>query len=221
MLSSQNWNEFPLHHLNVSLSVHPYWTSIIIFKPVWHDYAIAPDVTPHCPLLHSQWSKHMFMRLGLDQKLHVLFVNFSNKVKVCFITKENQVQKVRVVFNSPTDALTKCKPLCLICSSLSLQNLYFVQKHVKVLVHYPHNRCPGKISLLQQTSCGFPWRHCQMFSHIVDVGVSPRRPQLSTVTFILILNNSSFPKFIQEVQNSDSDWSISPREISTKLSVFG
>ena len=60
-----------------------------------------------------------------------------------------------------------------------------------------------------------------MFSHIVDVGLSPSRPQLSTVTFILILNNSSFPKFIQEVQNSDSDWSISPREISTKLSVFG
>ena len=125
------------------------------------------------------------------------FVNLSAKVKVCFITKENQVQKVRVVFSSPTDdALTKCKPLCLIYSSLSLQNLYFVQKHEKILVHYPHNGCPGQVSLLRQTSCGFPWGHCQMFSHIVDVGVSPSRPQSSTVTFILILNTSSFPKFI-------------------------
>ena len=36
--------------------------------------------------------------------------------------------------------------------------IVFVWKHVKVLVHYPHNRCPGQISLLRQTSCGFPWR---------------------------------------------------------------
>ena len=150
----------------------------------------------------------------------MLFVNLSAKVKVFFITKENQVQKVRMVFNLPTDTLTKCKPLCLICSSLSLQNLYFVQKHVKVLVHYTHNGCPGQISFLRQTSCEFPWGHCQMFYHTVDVGVSPSRPLSSTVTFILILNTSSFPKFIQEAQNSDSGWSISAREIATKLSSY-
>ena len=138
---------------------------------------------------------------------------------MCFITKENQLQKAMVFFNSPTDALTKCKPLCLMCGSLSLQNLYFVQKHVKVLVHYPHNGCPRQISLRSQTSCGFPWGHFQMFSHIADVGVSPSRPWSSTVTFILILNTSSFPKYIQEVQNSDSGWSISVREISMKLSL--
>ena len=164
-LSFQSRNEFSLHHLNVSVSVHRYWTSIIIFKPVWSDYAIAPYGTPHCNLIYTQWSKHMFMRLGLGPKSRVLFVDLSAKVKVCFISKENQVQKVRVVFNSPTDALTKCKPLCLIYSSLSLQNLYFVRKHVKVLVHYPHNECPGQISLLRQTSCGFPWGYCQIFSH--------------------------------------------------------
>ena len=220
MSSSQSWNEFPPNHLNVSLSVQYYWASIIIFKPVWSDYAIVPYGTPHCNPLHTQWSKHMFVRLGLDPKLHVLFVNLSAKMKMCFITKENQVQKVRVVFNSLTDALTKCKPLCLICSRLRLQNLYFVRKHVKVLVHYPNNGCPGQISLLRQTSCGFPWGHCQMFSHIVDVGVSPSRPRSSTLIFILILNNSNFPKFMQEAQNSDSGWSISAREISTKLSVF-
>ena len=110
-LSFQSRNEFSLHHLSVSLSVHRYWASIIIFKPVWSDYAIAPYGTPHCNLLHIQWSKHMSMRLGLGPKLHVVFLNLSAKVKVCFITKENQIQKVRVVFNSPTDALTKCKPL--------------------------------------------------------------------------------------------------------------
>ena len=159
------------------------------------------------------------MRLGRGQITHVLFVNMSAKVKVCFITKENQVQKVRVVFNSPTGALTKCKPLCLTCSSLSLQNLYFVGKPVKVLVHYSLNGCLGPISLLQQTSCGFPWGHCQMFSHIVDVWVSPSRPQSSTLTFILIMNASSFLKFIQEGQNSGSGWNISAREISTKLSL--
>ena len=148
----------------------------------------------------------------------MLFVNLSAKVKVFFITKENQVQKVRMVFNLPTDTLKKCKPLCLICSSLSLQNLNFVRKHVKVLVHYTHNGCPGQISFLRQTSCEFPWEHCQMFYHTVDVGVSPSRPLSSTVTFILILSTSSFPKFIQEAQNSDSGWSISAREISTKLS---
>ena len=134
----------------------------------------------------------VFMRLGLGPKSHVLFVKMSAKVNVCLITKENQIQKVRVVFNSPTGALTKCKPLCLTCSSLSLQNLYFVGKHVKVLVHYPHNECHGQISLLQQTPCGFPWGHCQMFSHIVDVGVNPSNPGVSprssTVTFNLILN---------------------------------
>ena len=194
-LSSQSWNEFLPHHLNASLSVHCYWT--FIFKPVWSNYVIARYGTPHCNLLHTQWSRHMFLRLGLGPKSHVLFVNLSAKVKVCFISKENQVQKVRVVFNSPTDnALTKCKPLCFICSNLSSQNLYFVRKHVKVLVHYPHNRCPGQISLLRQTFCGFPWRHCQMFSYIVDVVVSPTRPQSSTVTFIHISNISSFSKFI-------------------------
>ena len=156
----------------------------------------------------------VFMRLGLGQITHVLFVNMSAKVKVCFITKENQVQTVRVVFNS----LTKCKPLCLTCSSLSLQNLYFVGKPVKVLVYHPLNGRLGPISLLQQTSCGFPWGHCQMFSHIVDVWVSPSRPRSSTLTFILIMNASSFPKFIQEVQNSGSGWSISAWEFSTKLS---
>ena len=164
MLSSQSWNEFPPHHLNTSLSIHCYWMSIIIFKPVWSYYAIVPHGTPHCNLLHTQWSKHMFMRLDLGPKVHVRFVNLSAKVKACFITKENQVQKVRMVFNSLTDALTKCKPVCLICSSLSLQNLYFVWKHVKVLVHYPHNGCTGQISLLRQTFCGFPWFYCQIFS---------------------------------------------------------
>ena len=51
------------------------------------------------------------------------------------------------------------------------------------------------------------------------LGVSSTSPRLSTVTFILILNTSSFLKFIQEAQNSDSDWSISARETSTKLSL--
>ena len=51
------------------------------------------------------------------------------------------------------------------------------------------------------------------------LGVSSTSPRLSTVTFILILNTSSFLKFIQEVQNSDSGWSISARETSTKLSL--
>ena len=133
-----------------------------------------------------------FTRLGLGQITHVLFVNMSAKVKVCFITKENQVQKVRVV-NLPTNALTKCKPLCLICSSLGLQNLYFVGKHVKVLMHYPHNGCPGQISLLRQTSCGFPWGHCQMFSHIVHFRISPRRPWSSSEILHSYLEHFQFP----------------------------
>ena len=58
-----------------------------------------------------------------------------------------------------------------------------------------------------------------MFSHIVDVEVSPSRPRSSTVTFILILKTSSFPKFIQEAQSSDFGWSISAKEISMKLSL--
>ena len=58
-----------------------------------------------------------------------------------------------------------------------------------------------------------------MFYHTVDVGVSHSRPLSSTVTFILILSTSSFPKFIQDAQNSDSGWSISAREISMKLSL--
>ena len=134
-----------------------------------------------------------FMRLGLGPKSHVLFVNMSAKVKSCFITKENQVQKVMVV-NLPTNALTKYKPLCLIRSSLSLQNLYFVRKHVKILVHYPHNnKCPGQISLLRQTSCGFPWGHCQMFSHIVHVRISPRRPRSTSEILHSYLEYFQFP----------------------------
>ena len=57
MLSSKSWNEFPPHHLNLSLSVHRYWTSILIFKPVWSDYAIAHYGTPHC---------NLSLRSGLD-----------------------------------------------------------------------------------------------------------------------------------------------------------
>ena len=91
-----------MNFLNVLLSVHRYWVSIIIFKRVWSDYALRPVTL-----------QHMFMRLSLGPNSHVLYVNLSAKVSVCFINKENQVQKVRVVFNSPTDALTKGKPLCL------------------------------------------------------------------------------------------------------------
>ena len=75
------------------------------------------------------------------------------------------------------------------------------------------------IRLLRQMSCGFPWGHCQMFPRSVEVEVIPRKPRSPTVTFSLILNTSSFPKLIQEAQDSDYDWSISAREISTKLSL--
>ena len=128
------------------------------------------------------------MRLGLGPKSHDLFVNMSAKVKVCFTTKEIQVQKVRVV-DLPTNTLTKFKPLCHICSSLSLQNLYFVRKHV----NYFHNKCPGQIGLLRQTSCGFPWGHYQMFSHIVHVRISPRRPRSSSEILHSYLDHFQFP----------------------------
>ena len=101
------------------------------------------------------------------------------------------------------DALPKGTYLSLICIGLKLQNLYLIQKQVKILVSYAHNWSPWKICLLVQTSCKFHWRLPQTLSHSHNVIFCPDWSWLS-----LNLRRSHFIV---------SGWSVSTWKVLPKL----
>ena len=45
----------------------------------------------------------MLMRLILSPKEHILFVHVTNKMEICLVTENNEVQEIRIVFDSLID----------------------------------------------------------------------------------------------------------------------
>ena len=71
-----------------------------------------------------------------DPEAHILFVHVTTKVDICLVTEKNEVQEMRMVFDSLTDVLPKGTSLIPFCNDLKSYNLYLVRKQVKILVHY-------------------------------------------------------------------------------------
>ena len=74
----------------------------------------------------------MFMVLNLSPETHILLVDVPTQVTVSLVTKENQIQQARVIFNPLTDMFPKCFSFGFIVISLPLQDLNFVRKELKV-----------------------------------------------------------------------------------------
>lgn len=81
----------------------------------------------------------MFMRLSLSPEAYILFVDVPTQVTMSLVTKENQIQQARVMFNPLTDIFTKYFSFCFIAISLTLQDLNFVGKELRVIMEDPHN----------------------------------------------------------------------------------
>ena len=81
----------------------------------------------------------MFMGLSLSPEAHILLVDVPTQVTVSLVTKENQIQQARLIFNPLTDIVTKCFSFCFIAISLPLQDLNFVRKELKVIMEDPQN----------------------------------------------------------------------------------
>ena len=121
--------------------------------------------------------------------------------------------------DSLTGGLSKSTFLSLICIGLKLQNLYFMQKQAKILVHYAHNWTPWKICPVEQTSCGFPWRQLQpLFRRhdVIFVLIDHSRSQLlSMLSRTLPVSLNLFRRrFIV------SGWSVSAWKVPPKLSFI-
>ena len=95
----------------------------------------------HTVTFDTEGANYMLVKLGLCLTSHILLINVSTEVEMCF-TEKDQVQQSRVVFNALSDVNTKGSSLFLICCSLSLQNQNFVGKQMKISVHYSSNGCP-------------------------------------------------------------------------------
>ena len=80
----------------------------------------------------------MFMGLSLSPEAHILLVDVPTQLTVSIITKENQIQLARVIFNHFI-IFTKCLLVCFIVISLPLQDLNFVKKELKVIIKDPKN----------------------------------------------------------------------------------
>ena len=78
----------------------------------------------------------MFMGLSLSPEAHILLVDVPTQLTVSIITKENQIQLARVIFNHFI-IFTKCLLVCFIGISLPLQDLNFVKKELKVIIKDP------------------------------------------------------------------------------------
>ena len=75
----------------------------------------------------------MFMELSLSPEAHVLLVDVPTQLTVSIITKENQIQLAREIFNHFI-IFTKCLLVYFIVISLPLQDLNFVKKELKVII---------------------------------------------------------------------------------------
>ena len=49
----------------------------------------------------------MLMRLSLGPESHMLPINMSIEVEMCFITKKNEIRQTGAIFNALTDVSTK------------------------------------------------------------------------------------------------------------------
>ena len=137
LLSPRRWDKFPPHHFHISLSVDCHWTSTLVFKKM---ISLRP-MAHHTVTFDTEGANYMLVKLGLCLTSHILLINVSTEVEMCF-TEKDQVQQSRVVFNALSDVNTKGSSLFLICCSLSLQNLNFVGKQMNISVHYASNGCP-------------------------------------------------------------------------------
>jgi len=63
----------------------------------------------------------------LSSKEHILFVHVTTKAEICLVIEENEVQEIRMVFDSLTDGLHNGTSLSVICNGLKLQNLYLIR----------------------------------------------------------------------------------------------
>ena len=65
----------------------------------WSYCTNTPKITPNRYFSYRHWLFHMFVRLIFCRKSHVRFVRMAPEMEVCFIIKENVVQKILVFFN--------------------------------------------------------------------------------------------------------------------------
>ena len=107
-------NELHPHECNVTVCVHRYPILIFVLKEKWPDDAISSDGTPQIHFLLAKRAMGRFMGLNLIPEAHILLVDVPTQVTVSLITKENQIQEVRVIFSPLTDIFAKCFLFCFI-----------------------------------------------------------------------------------------------------------
>jgi len=93
--------------------------SISILKPVLPDNSIVTQRIPNSQFLHTKCAMLKLMRLNLSPKVHILFVHMTTKVEVYFIAK-NDVQEIKMFFDSLTDDLPEDTSLNLTCIGVML-----------------------------------------------------------------------------------------------------
>ena len=148
-------NELRPHEYNVTVCVHRHPILILVLKEVWPDDAISSNGTPHSHFLLAKRVMGMLIGLRLSPEAQILLVDVPSHMTVSLVTKENQMQQARVIFNPLTDIFRKCFSFCFIVTSLPLQDLNFVRKELTVIMEDPQNWCPRNASFLWDRTCRF------------------------------------------------------------------
>ena len=156
------------------------------------------------------------MGSSLSPEAHILLVDVPTQKTVSLVTKENQIQQARVIFNPLTDIFTKFFSFCFIAISLPLQDLNFVGKEGMVIMEDPQNWCSWNASFLWERVCWFSGRFLKALPQILNIlwelGL------ISTiVAFVGIGHTSCLPKFGHQTLNCPSMGYIVPAKISPAL----
>ena len=98
------------------MNFHCHQIHILVLKKVWPNDAISSDDTPYSHFLLAKRVMGMFMGLSLSPEAHVLLFDELTQVPVSRVTKENQMQQARFIFNPLTDIFAKCFSFALLRS---------------------------------------------------------------------------------------------------------
>jgi len=74
-----------------------------MLEPVWPDNAITTQHIPNIHFLDTKWAILMLMKLNLSPKAHIFLFMLGTKVEICLVTEKNELQEIKMIFDSLTD----------------------------------------------------------------------------------------------------------------------